>query len=106
MLFEVDTQTVRFEALCMWRVGQNRTYAPCITVCLVISLPKIMSIHRVYMALADLHGVIQQFGWFLQRVKLSCKESCKSLAGYCKECHPTVWLVVAKMEFDQAEHVP
>jgi len=30
------------------RVGQNRMYAPYMTVCMVISLPKIPYIHRIY----------------------------------------------------------
>jgi len=33
-------------ALC--RVGQNRLYTPCITVYLVIFLPKILYLHRIY----------------------------------------------------------
>jgi len=37
----------------MHRVGQNRIYAPYITVHLVISLPKIPYIHRIYMILAN-----------------------------------------------------
>ena len=37
----------------MRRVGQNRTYAPYMTVYLVISVPKIPYIHRVYMVLAS-----------------------------------------------------
>jgi len=35
------------------RVGQNRIYAPYMTVYLVISLPKIPYIHRIYMVLAN-----------------------------------------------------
>jgi hypothetical protein len=34
------------------RVGQNRIYAPYMAVYLVISLPKIPYIHRIYMVLA------------------------------------------------------
>jgi hypothetical protein len=30
------------------RVGQNRIYTPYMTVCMVISLPKILYIHRIY----------------------------------------------------------
>ena len=37
----------------MLRVGQNRIYAPYMTVYLVISLPKIPFIHRIYMVLAN-----------------------------------------------------
>jgi hypothetical protein len=37
----------------MSRVGQNRIYAPYMTVYLVISLPKVPYIHRVYMVLAN-----------------------------------------------------
>ena len=36
------------EALQMCRVGQNRIYTPYMTVYLVISLPKILYIHRIY----------------------------------------------------------
>ena len=36
------------------RVGQSRMYAPYMTVYLVISLPKIPYIHRIYMVLANL----------------------------------------------------
>jgi len=35
------------------RVGQNRIYAPYMTVYEVVSLPKIPYIHRVYMVLAN-----------------------------------------------------
>jgi hypothetical protein len=35
------------------RVGQNRIYALYMTVYLVISLPKIPYIHRIYMVLAN-----------------------------------------------------
>jgi len=35
------------------RVGQNRIYTPYMTVYLVISLPKIPYIHRIYMVLAN-----------------------------------------------------
>jgi hypothetical protein len=35
----------------MHRVGQNRIYTPYMTVYLVISLPKIPYIHRIYMVL-------------------------------------------------------
>jgi len=37
------------------RVVQNRIYTPYMTVYLVISLPKIPYIHRIYMVLANLH---------------------------------------------------
>ena len=37
----------------IFRVGQNRTYTPYMTVYLVISLPKIPYIHRIYMVLAN-----------------------------------------------------
>jgi len=35
------------------RVGQNRIYKPYVAVYLVISLPKIPYIHRIYMVLAN-----------------------------------------------------
>ena len=44
-------QGLDFECMC-W-VGQNRTNTPYMTVYLVISLPKIPYIHRVYMVLAN-----------------------------------------------------
>ena len=37
----------------MTRVGQKRIYAPYRTVYSVISLPKILYIHRIYMVLAN-----------------------------------------------------
>ena len=39
--------------VCMSRVGQNRIYTPFMTVCMVISLPKIPYIHRIYTVLAN-----------------------------------------------------
>jgi len=38
----------------MHRVGQNRIYTPYMTVYLVVSLPKIPYLHRIYMVLANL----------------------------------------------------
>jgi hypothetical protein len=35
------------------RVGQNRIYTPYMTIYLMISLPKIPYIHRIYMVLAS-----------------------------------------------------
>ena len=49
----------------MLRVGQNRIYTPYMTVYLVISLPKIPYIHRIYMVLANpIHAftLVQQLG--------------------------------------------
>ena len=40
-------------ALKITRVGQNRIYTPCMTVYLVISLPKIPYLSRIYMVLAN-----------------------------------------------------
>jgi len=45
--------TPRGCAYCMSGVGQNRIYALYITVYLVISLPKIPCIHRMYMVMAN-----------------------------------------------------
>jgi len=42
---------VRFYSI--YRVGQNRIYTPYMTVYLVIFLPKIPYIHRIYMVLAN-----------------------------------------------------
>jgi hypothetical protein len=37
----------------MFKVGQDRIYTPYMTVYLVISLPKIPYIHRIYVVLAN-----------------------------------------------------
>ena len=37
----------------MYRVGQSRIYTPYMTVYMVISLPKLPYIHRIYMVLAN-----------------------------------------------------
>jgi hypothetical protein len=44
-------EQTRLKLIC--RVGQNRIYTPYMTVYLVISLPKIPYIHRIYMVLAN-----------------------------------------------------
>ena len=41
------------DAAPLFRVGQNRIYTPYMTVYLVISLPKIPYIHRIYMVFAN-----------------------------------------------------
>jgi hypothetical protein len=46
-------QMGRLEAWHICRVGQNRIYAPYMTVYLVISLLKTLYIHRIYMVLAN-----------------------------------------------------
>ena len=52
----------------MGRVGQNRLYTPYMTVYLVISLPKIPYIHRIYMVLANPnHGPLCP-GWERARI--------------------------------------
>ena len=38
---------------CICRVGQNRIYTPYMTVYMVISLPKILYTHRIYVLLAN-----------------------------------------------------
>jgi hypothetical protein len=38
---------------CICRVGQNRIFTPYMTVYMVISLPKILYTHRIYMVLAN-----------------------------------------------------
>jgi hypothetical protein len=50
MYIELD-RTVHKHRIC--RVGQNRIYAPYLTVYMVISLPKIPYIHHIYMVLAN-----------------------------------------------------
>jgi hypothetical protein len=45
--------TTSFITCCFIKVGQNRIYTPYMTVFLVISLPKILYIHRTYMVLAN-----------------------------------------------------
>jgi hypothetical protein len=42
-----------YKGICMYKVGQNRIYTPYMTVHLVISLPKIQYINRIYMVLAN-----------------------------------------------------
>jgi len=42
-----------FFSCSLCRVGRNRIYAPYMTVYLVISLPKIPYIHRIYKVLAN-----------------------------------------------------
>jgi len=47
-------QMVRYKAAApMSRVGQNRIYTPCTTVHLVISLPEMPYVHRIYTVLAN-----------------------------------------------------
>ena len=46
------------------RVGQNRVYTPCMTVYLVILLPNILYIHRMYLVLANPRHVLS--GWNAQ----------------------------------------
>ena len=48
-----STHRATYRAQHIGRVGQNRIYAPYMTVYLVISLPKIPYIHRIYMVLAN-----------------------------------------------------
>ena len=49
--WSVGRQSARTMHIC--RVGQNCIYTPYMTVYLVISLPKIPYIHRIYMVLAN-----------------------------------------------------
>jgi hypothetical protein len=55
---------VRFEGVhskaAKCRVGQNCIHTPYMTICLVISLPKIPYIHRTYMVLANPKSMLQQ----------------------------------------------
>jgi hypothetical protein len=53
MLSVFNARSIPCRALQMTRVGQNRIYAPYMTVYLVISLPKKTYMHRVYMVLAN-----------------------------------------------------
>jgi hypothetical protein len=50
MFWQYFASVIAFNEL-MCRVGQNRIYTPYMTVCMVISLPKIPYIHRIYMVL-------------------------------------------------------
>jgi len=43
----------RTPARIIFRVGQNRIFAPYMTVYLVKSLPKMLYVHRMYMVLAN-----------------------------------------------------
>ena len=51
LLYEVGVLQAQTQLTC--RVGQNRIYTPYINVCMVISLPNIPYIHRIYMVLAN-----------------------------------------------------
>ena len=57
---DIVSQNPNIEATPMCRVGQNRIYSPYMTVYLVISLPKIPHIHRIYMVLANPTHVLLQ----------------------------------------------
>jgi len=60
LLMTPDVRTGDWSFIC--RVGQNRIYTPYMTVYLVISLPKIPYIHRIYMVLANpIHMVLLLF---------------------------------------------
>jgi len=48
----------------IFRVGQNRIFTPYMTVYLVISLPKIPYIHRIYMVLANPTHTVRMSAWF------------------------------------------
>ena len=61
----------------IYRVGQNRIYTPYMTVYLVISLPKIPYVHRVYIVLANpthntththVHAQIHMLNYIYMRV--------------------------------------
>ena len=54
------TSTKRKSTSLISRVGQNRIYAPYMTVYLVISLPKIPYMHRIYMVLANPTYILYQ----------------------------------------------
>jgi hypothetical protein len=56
----------------MCRVGQNRIYAPHMIVRLVITLPKMLYIHRMYMVLGNPRHVSHR-----QRDKLGRRKRCK-----------------------------
>jgi hypothetical protein len=45
----------------IFRVGQNRIYTPYMTVYLVVFLPKIPYIYRIYMVLANSSYFVTQF---------------------------------------------
>ena len=48
----------------MLRVGQNRIYAPYMTVYLVFSLPKLPFVHRIFMVLANpKYAALAAFGY-------------------------------------------
>jgi hypothetical protein len=50
----------------IYRVGHNRMYTPYMTVHLVISLPKLLYIHRIYMVLANPNYLFGEHGNFWQ----------------------------------------
>jgi len=50
--------------VCIRRVSQNRIYTPYMAVCMVISLPKIPYIHRIFMVLANPTTYIVYCIWY------------------------------------------
>ena len=70
----------------IYRVGQNRTYTPSYdhTVCMVISLPQIPCIHRIYLYM---HGSGQplKYDWCKTNDKKKCKHMQKILRNLSKE---------------------
>ena len=60
------------------RVGQDRTYTPYMTVYLVISLPKLPYIHRIYMVLANPTDEETSSPGKMRKARVRCKVSpCK-----------------------------
>jgi hypothetical protein len=68
----------------MCRIGQNRIYTPYMTVYLVISLPKLPYIHRIYMVLANPRNVCPVHTTELPApLKKDNKSAATSLENHC-----------------------
>ena len=65
----------------MHRVGQNRLYTPYLTVYLVISLPKTLYTHRIYMVLAN-----PTHAWYVQ----GCSYAASLTLSVCRPCVHTL----------------
>jgi hypothetical protein len=79
-------------ARCLSRVGQNRIYTPYMTVYLMISLPKIPYIHRIYMVLAN--PMLELFGQLvIEHSNFVCQLCVPSLCAnfVCQLCGACVF---------------
>jgi hypothetical protein len=72
----VIAKWITVSAMLLYRVGQNRIYSPYITVYLVISLPKTLYIHRIYLCM---YGFGQPYEWI--SLNLACVTFNESFEG-------------------------